>query len=763
MSDRLRWIRCLCIGVALLLCAAVTHANTASTPTFAPKSTGDDSNTQHLYGKRVDEAIAKAQEYLFSKQNKDGSWDEFKAWGHKYPVGPTAMITYALLESGVSPQDSRLKKALYWLVEADTDQTYELAFRASAYRAAMKSTKGLYRKPLRRDMAVLVRGSIRGAYGYHAPPSKERLKKKKYVWDHSNSQYGLLGVWAGLLANEEVPRGYWQMVMDHWRKNQKPDGGWGYRPDLNWKSSPAMTAAGLASLFVCYDNLYVNQFVHCKGNTEFPPIQRGLDYFQKNFQKDGGAKFFYHVYGVERVGLACGYKYFGKTDWYKWGLEEILEKQRNDGGWKSKGNHSGNDETASAYALLFLIRGRNPVLFNKLQYDGDWNNRPRDAASVTRWISDKTERTVAWQIIKLAVPVEEWHDAPILYIAGSKEPTFTDEEIQKLREYVLQGGTILSATECNGPGFRKGIRKAYAKMFPKYELTPMAPDHPIYSVYHQLRGKPKLFRISNGVRPFVIHTDEDMPLSWQMQRVSSQSRHFEAAANIYMYVTDLGTLHNRGVTYWPEKPKRTPGKTVKLARLKHSGNDDPEPYAFKRFTRLMAKHNHAKVELDGPMAISSLSQKSPDIVTLTGTGSFSLTEEEQAALKKYVDGGGTLFVNSLGGNEAFADAARKTLRSMYPNTPLLRTLRSSDLYNMEGLAIREVSYRPYRKGSNRQNRTYKTPRLRSLTIDGRDAVIFSEIDVVEGLLGIPIFEADGYTPASAFELMRNIVLYAEKH
>ena len=43
------------------------------------------------------------------------------------------------------------------------------------------------------------------------------------------------------------------------------------------------------------------------------------------------------------------------------------------------------------------------------------------------------------------------------------------------------------------------------------------------------------------------------------------------------------------------------------------------------------------------------------------------------------------------------------------------------------------------------------------------AVIFSEVDVVEGLLGTPIFEADGYTPASAYELMRNIVLYAEKH
>jgi hypothetical protein len=524
-----------------------------------------------------------------------------------------------------------------------------------------------------------------------------------------------------------------------------------------------MTAAGLASLFVCYDNLYVNRFIRCKGDTEFRPIQRGLDWFQKEFQKVNGSKFFYHVYGVERVGLACGYKYFGKTDWYKWGLEEILEKQRNDGGWKSKGNHSGNDETATAYALLFLIRGRNPVLFNKLQYEGDWNNRPRDAASVTRWISRRTERTVAWQIIKVDVPVSEWHDAPILYIAGSREPKFTDEQIDKLREYVLQGGTILSTTECDGPGFRKGIRKVYARMFPEYELTPMGSDHPIYSVYFPLRGHPKMYQMSNGVRPLILHTDEDMPLSWQMKRVSSREKHFEAAANIYMYITDLGKLHNRGVTYWPKKPKETPKNTIKLARLKHSGHYDPEPYAFKRFRRLMAKHGHADVRVSDPMEISALGKNGPEIATLVGTGTFALSEEQQAALKKYIDGGGTLFVNAVGGNEAFADAAEKMLRSLYPSTPLLRTLRSSEVYGSGKLAIREVSYRPYRKGGSRKPRTYKTPRLRSIMVDGRDAVIFAEADITEGLLGIPVFEADGYVPESAYELMRNIVLYAGKN
>jgi hypothetical protein len=246
-----------------------------------------------------------------------------------------------------------------------------------------------------------------------------------------------------------------------------------------------------------------------------------------------------------------------------------------------------------------------------------------------------------------------------------------------------------------------------------------------------------------------------------MQRISTAGTHFQAAANIYMYVTDLGTLHNRGVTYWPAKPEKTPDTTVQLVRLKHSGQYDPEPYAFKRFSRLMAKRGHADVRVSEPMDIASLSQKSPEIATLVGTGSFSLSKEEQAALKKYVANGGTLLVNAAGGNESFADAARKTLRKMYPDKPLLRTLRSSEVYGSGKNRIRQVAYRPFRKGGSRKMRDYKTPRLRSINIDGREAVIFSEADIVEGLLGIPVYEADGYEPQSAFELMRNIVLYAK--
>ena len=116
-----------------------------------------DDDTALLYGQRVEEAIARAQQYLLKEQEKDGNWvPNYKAWNHTYPVGPTAAVTYALLQSGVHPEDEQMVKALQWLVEQETDQTYEVAFRALALASTHKITRGKYRRHLERDINLLV-------------------------------------------------------------------------------------------------------------------------------------------------------------------------------------------------------------------------------------------------------------------------------------------------------------------------------------------------------------------------------------------------------------------------------------------------------------------------------------------------------------------------------------------------------------------------------------------------------------------------------
>ena len=89
----------------------------------------------------------------------------------------------------------------------------------------------------------------------------------------------------------------------------------------------------------------------------------------------------------------------------------LLAKQQAKGGWT--GGIGGSD-VSTACAILFLARGRNAVLFNKLEFPSiaggnvvttDWRCRPRDLAMLTQWVSLNFESTRNWQIINVRTPV----------------------------------------------------------------------------------------------------------------------------------------------------------------------------------------------------------------------------------------------------------------------------------------------------------------------------------------------------------------------
>jgi hypothetical protein len=729
---------------------ALTTFTLAATPSRGLSAAGTP-----FCDEAVERAIEKGVQFLWSQQQDDGSWPSDRFYAFRWHVGPSALAAFALIESGVNPQDERMARALTWLAEQKLNMTYELGIRANVWPRANRLTNGKFTRVFKEDVRALYEGSVGGAYTYECPSPSYRTDGK---WDNSNSQYGLLGVWAGAQTDMEVPRRYWEMAMEHWRRRQNRDGGWGYSRKKRNQSYGAMTAAGLASLFVCFDNLHASQFADCNVSNGFAPIAKGLAWFEKNLARSLGEKInYYYVFGVERVGLASGYKYFGTVDWYRTIAAQLLRAQDEDGSWHSHNEHSGNDLTATAYAILFLVRGRQAVLFNKLEFDGDWNNRPRDLANLCRWLTRKFEKTVHWQIINLRADVHEWHDAPLLYISGCHAIRLTDEHLEKLRQFVWQGGTIFSVTECGGRGFRRRIRRVYGKLFPQYELRACGREHELYGVHFELRGRPILYVLSNGVRPFVIHTDVDLARSWQRRAYTSETWAFEAAANAFLYATDKGRLHWRGASPWPQRPEAVGGETIRLARLSYSGNCDPEPLAYERFSRLMAKAKIADVRILGPMPIRGLAASGARVASLTGTGTFSLTREETEALRAFVAGGGLLVIDAAGGAKAFADAAGDMLAGMYGRGALRYLATTSPLPARKGAVITKVRYR--RKTEHRLLRK-KTPELQGILVSGRIGVILSREDITAGLLGRPMYTCDGYAPQSAFEIMRNIVLHA---
>jgi hypothetical protein len=165
-----------------------------------------------------------------------------------------------------------------------------------------------------------------------------------------------------------------------------------------------MTAAGIATLFITQDYLNMGKGADCTGNIRDPAIDKAFKWMIDNLKDLEGRRTHYTLYGIERIGVASGYKYFGTLDWYDDGADYLVKSQGANGSW-------GTGVSDTCFAILFLVRGRAPVVMNKLEYDvdaagdkpklGNWNQRPRDCANLVRWMGQQLERDLNWQIVNL--------------------------------------------------------------------------------------------------------------------------------------------------------------------------------------------------------------------------------------------------------------------------------------------------------------------------------------------------------------------------
>ncbi len=571
---------------------------------------------------QIDKAIDKAVNYLYSVQ-KDDHWEfapEFHPtakdnglnkleggdWG-----GLTAMATHALLAAGENANDPRLRPTIALLLKwpmrmcpyalCQRDQVLQLLHSNQATRK-VAIEDGEY---LANSMRTA--GEAKGLYYYFPGKGGE--------YDHSVSQYGVLAMWACGESGYKVPDGYWETTEIAWQRHQEASGGWEYTYNPKGPGTGAMTAAGVATLFITQDYLHSMEGLECKGNITNPYIEKGMQWLGTNFNSIYATwAHIYALYGIERIGVAGGYKYFGAHDWYKEGSEWLLKYQNANGSWGDGSwlaNYNVKCVPATCFALFFLTRGREPIAFNKARYDvmekgqreeGRWNQRPRDIAKVTHWIESRTERDLNWHVVRLKeTPVDDLHDSPILYLSGDRKLDLAPEDEAKLKQFVEDGGLILGNPDgVTAKAFTDSFKALGTKMFPSYEMRPLPADHPIYT-REQYRGtdihkKDTLLGLSNGVRELMLIPTYDWGRNWQANASATKQDSFELASNLYLYASGKTIFRYGGAPVDHPNPAIKTTKTIKLARLDYSGNSDPEPGGWRRIAALL--HNNEKIDLD---------------------------------------------------------------------------------------------------------------------------------------------------------------------
>ncbi|NNM84212.1 MAG: DUF4159 domain-containing protein [Phycisphaerales bacterium] len=724
---------------------------------------------------RIKKAIARGVDYLLG-QEVNGNWEPDLNGRRSIMLGgESALVLESLLQVEQSlhlPQvyifTAKMRAAISYVAKLRTPTTYVASFQANDMN--LLPAKKQYHDALLWDMRYLLGAETSGAYSYQNPKTQD-FGGGFSRWDNSNSQYGVLGTWACADSGLEIPAFYWHAVAYHWHRTQLSSGAWvytqggGFGRRGGFMGNPrTMTPAGLASLFIA--DSYTSSSFALKTRPD-KSLLEGLSWVNRHFSPNN--ENLYEMYGDERVALASGLKYFGGVDWYRAMAHILLHAQHRDGSWSPGFALADRDRLiGTAYALLILARGMNPILINKLQYTpqqyGPWNNRPWDAANFTAWVSRTYETAMNWQVVSVDAPAKQWTDAPLLLITGGQDPHFTAGYLIKLEEYIDAGGMIFSSSDADSPAFTRAMERYAVEIGQgRYQVRKLAPTSVIYSMqpWYHLRSPPFLLGVWNGVRYVWIISPQDFGAIWQ-RRSTSASDYWQIPTNIYLYATGKSGLQNRMWVSSDAKVSAPAVRHVRVAQLQYAGNWNPEPGAWPHLADLARRRIATRVSLNAD-SCGQLLQQQPTLVTLTGTGSFEFTSNETSKIRRYLLGGGMLFADAAGGRGSFARSFEHLVEGLFPKESLTEVPETSTLITGALPGGESLEKAVYRKYLISRGESHKHVKLLGIKADGRWIVVFSAYDVTSGLLGTNTWGIAGYAPPTAQGIAQNILLYSAAH
>ncbi len=318
-----------------------------------------------------------------------------------YAAGSAALIGLALYKSGTPSSDAKIRTSIEAARKLAEESPGNLGG-SETYTPAvcfifLSEVDALESRPqllLLLD-AILARQHASGAWGYR-PTTFD---------DTSQSQYGLLCLWAAHQLGMEIPVDTVERAALWFVRSQHPGGGWSYRPLPNIDPTEvtdqrhvqithSMGAAGAGSLYICSHLLGLTaqqerpdsglppaltkveqtdaqqggslQSQNVSIETLAPAINTANGWFSRNLTYETTWWTHYYMYGLER------YKSFQELvqneqerepSWYNQGVEFLRRTQREDGSWQTVDSPAAKDAALhTAFAVLFLTRSSRSMI-----------------------------------------------------------------------------------------------------------------------------------------------------------------------------------------------------------------------------------------------------------------------------------------------------------------------------------------------------------------------------------------------------------------
>jgi hypothetical protein len=751
---------------------------------------------------QVREAIDRAVAFVKRQQQTDGS---FAPRYGNYRGGVTALCTLALLNAGVEPDEEPVRRALGYLEKIRPEKTYVVSLQTMVFAKADAERYGpqIARNVAWLEKTQITQGNTIGSWTY--PPGENG--------DPSNAQFALLALHEAERVGVRADAQTWRLARAYWERTQNGDGSWEY---FSGQPIGSMTCAGISSLVITGEEVeegnaeVAGEQVRCclQNESDDNAIQRGLDWLGSHFAVSthpgrGKMHLFYYLYAVERVGRLTARRFIGGHDWYREGTEALLRMK---GGaasdhWVGVGRDEQNSLVATSFALLFLSKGRRPILLSKLKHGAEdgWNAHRNDVNNLTRYVESRWEQDLTWQVVDLkSTTVEDLLESPVLYLCGRDNPVQSaaaQEEIaRKLRDYLDRGGFLFAEGYAGGVDFDRGFRELIdARVFPEreYRLVPLPPEHPVWRTAEKVDAayvRP-LWGVEFGCRTSVVYAPPERSPSerpslsclWELapsgrdqEYPDSVQKQIGAGLSIGNNVLAYAT--NQELKYKdPARPEplagserdQLPRDRLYIANVRHMGGCDAAPRAVVTLLETAARELNMRVGAEKrEVALTDAALFDYHLVFMHGRNSFHLTDVEREKLRTYVERGGMVLANAICGSRYFTQAFRREMEATFPNRPLKPIPQDDPLYTdlYGGDDLSTVTRRDH--GSGSRDGTLAPvlrklpPELEAIRMGERYGVIFSPHDLSCALERHDSPECPGYVREDAARIGLNVLLYS---
>jgi hypothetical protein len=150
------------------------------------------------------------------------------------------------------------------------------------------------------------------------------------------------------------------------------------------------------------------------------------------------------------------------------------------------------------FFFTLILSAQTPFNVVRIKYDGggDWYGNRTTFINLFNEVRQNTNVNTADKEIALSILDKDFFKYPFAYIAGHGNIKFSDEEVSRLREYLIKGGFLWADDDF---GMDSSFRREMKKVFPDLNWVELPYSHDIYHIFFQFpNGLPKVHKHAGG-------------------------------------------------------------------------------------------------------------------------------------------------------------------------------------------------------------------------------------------------------------------------